>query len=699
MANVIDLFTRKIKDLLVGSDLGANPHVFKDVKIPVGNLPSNYRDIEALTLEQISELALGMNPNSGNYSEEPPIVYENLVERFPADCWTVDGVRSMSFCVVGEKDDGFDVYWTSRRKNDFAAVIWFSEDLNMHPYLSYETKPDYRNCTLSFSIDLDGQVPSISDEELGLVMTVITINSYGQQVPYYLRLANFADPATLTDTHADVTIDWNTARSGFYATDNFPKTNIQRIFIGCLTNGFDIDSTQPLPKEETASMKITNMRCTGTESKFIRRTMAVPQHTIGMCTSYDDSYNVNPYRIIKNCFMLGYRGHINHYCGMSHYYNQKWSESQLRFVVTKVEDRPEYSLINKETTLWHKYMAKACKKMYMLPIFSVSYEMFSEAAELTWTQRDWNNKYGRTGYEPPSYLLSPCVPEAMNWLQQVFIEFAAISVSEGLVPHLQVGEPWWWINSDGKPCIYDYPTRVKFNNETGLFAPEIPNRMDTHLLELSPYKEYAAFLRKELGNSVVAVRTAVKQVYPEALVTTLFFLPSILDEETSGIASTINYPVEQYKYPNLDFIQTETYDWLIIGKFNKALRGFTSAIDELGYPPDLVHYLLGFVPDDFLGKLIIPNYDLKKDGVKVWQAIMGNAYLGKEYNVAKQYIWAYNQVMRDGLVIQPELFLRKFWILNSLYLSQVREGEVLGTPIDNLPWNPVRPPQPETPNV
>lgn len=697
MANVIELFARKIKDLLVGSDLGANPHLFKDVKIPVGNLPKNYQNLEALTLEQISELTLGMNPNGGNYQEIPPDVFENQVTRFPADCWTVDGNRSMSFCIIGESEDGFEVHWTSRRKNDFAAAIWFSEDQNMHPYLSYETLKDYSNCTLSFSIDLTGAVPAIDDEQLGLVMTVITVNSFGQEVPYYLRLANFADTNTLTATHADISIEWNEARSGFYADTNFPKSNIKRIFIGCLTNGFDGDSSDPLASPESAVMIVSNMTCTGIANTFARRSMAVPQHTIGMCTSYDDSYNVNPYRIIKNCYMLGYRGQVNHYCGMSHYYDQKWDESQLRFVVTKVEDKPTYNLINKESTLWHQYMAKACKKMYMLPIFSVSYEMFSEAAELDWTQRQWDDDYGRTGYEPPSYLLSPCNADAMNWLQQVFVEFAAIAAGEGLQPHLQVGEPWWWINSNGKPCIYDYPTRVKFNNETGLFAPEIPNRMDMELVTQSPYKEYVEFLRKELGESVLAVRTAVQQEYPEALVTTLFFLPSILDEETSGIASIINYPVDQYKYPNLDFIQTETYDWLVVGDFNKALRGFTSALDELGYPPDKVHYLLGFVPDDFLGKLINPDYDLKTDGVKVWQSIIGNAYLGKEYNVAKQYIWAYNQVMRDGLVLSPELFLRKFWILNSLYLSQVREGEKLGTPIDNMPWNPVRPPNPENP--
>ncbi len=331
----------------------------------------------------------------------------------------------------------------------------------------------------------------------------------------------------------------------------------------------------------------------------------------------------------------------------------------------------------------------------MKMIFSISYEIYSEAAELSWTQRDWDNNYAYTGYEPPSYLLSPCIPEAMNWLQQVFIEFAGILNNEGHTPYMQVGEPWWWINPNDKPCIYDYPTKVEFNNETGLYAPEIADRMSD--VSGATEQEYLLFLQEELGNSVRRIRAVVRDYYPKAQVSTLFFLPSILGEG-SGIASIMNYPIEHYRYPNLDFIQTETYDWLIVGEFNKALRGFTSAIDELGYPADLVHYLAGFVPDNFLGKLVNPEYDLINDGPKVWQAIMGSAYLGKEYNVAKQYIWAYNQIMRDGLVVLPEDTLKRFWLADKAYMSQTRQSEITGTPIPGLPVNPTRPPKPETPN-
>ena len=723
MVDISNIPIRNIQDLTPVGELPATLSAFKDTKIPVGNLPSIVSG-EALTIEQLKNIILNLedsaDPNqviqilskiknvedklaeiTAFILQELPNnsfeVFNKTVQRFSADCWTIDGPRSMSFCIVGEKPDGFETYFTSRRKDDFSAAIFFSEDKGMHPYLQYETKKDYRNCVLKFTIDTEGQVPSILDERLGLVMTVVVNDSSPTgQTPYYLRLANLANPATLTARHAEVTIDWNRVAAGFDQTIPFAKNNIDRIFIGCLTNGFVAGDSTPLATPEQGAIKVSKIACTGSNSTYVRKALAIPQHTLGMCTGYDDSYNVNPLRLIKNCYDLGYRGFINHYCGMSHYYDQRWNAAQQRFVVTKqrATDGVSYKLLNREAAIWHQYFARAAHRYYMRMIFSISYEIFSEAAELTWTQRDWNDNYGYTGYEPPSYLLSPCIPEAMKWLQDVFIEFAQILNNEGHVPHMQVGEPWWWINADGKPCIYDYPTRMKFNAETGLYAPLIANRMSD--ISGTTEQAYVKFLRKELGNSVLAVRTAVRQVYPKAQVSTLFFLPSILGE-TSGIASTINYPVEQYRYPNLDFIQTETYDWLVVGEFDKALRGFTSAIDELGYPPHLVHYLAGFTPDNFLGKLINPSYSLETDGPKVWQAIIGNAYLGKEYNVAKQYIWAYNQVVRDGLVVLPQDFLKKFWLKDRVYMSQVEEGDVVGTPLQNLPFNPIRPPKPEVP--
>ncbi|MCS3526754.1 non-contractile tail sheath protein, partial [Acinetobacter johnsonii] len=91
-------------------------------------------------IKEIEKIKGEVSSLSTFVKQELPInvfdVDEQLIPRFSADCWTIDGPRSMSFCLVGEAEDAFDVYFTSRRQNDFAAAIFFSEDQAMHPYLA-----------------------------------------------------------------------------------------------------------------------------------------------------------------------------------------------------------------------------------------------------------------------------------------------------------------------------------------------------------------------------------------------------------------------------------------------------------------------------------------------------------------------------------------------------------------------------------
>ena len=46
----------------------------------------------------------------------------------------------------------------------------------------------------------------------------------------------------------------------------------------------------------------------------------VPEHGLRIATGYDDLYNLPPERVVLAIERLGYRGVINHYIGMSHYF-------------------------------------------------------------------------------------------------------------------------------------------------------------------------------------------------------------------------------------------------------------------------------------------------------------------------------------------------------------------------------------------
>jgi hypothetical protein len=46
----------------------------------------------------------------------------------------------------------------------------------------------------------------------------------------------------------------------------------------------------------------------------------VPEHRLRIATGYDDLYHLTPERVLRQIGWLGYRGPINHYVGMSHYF-------------------------------------------------------------------------------------------------------------------------------------------------------------------------------------------------------------------------------------------------------------------------------------------------------------------------------------------------------------------------------------------
>ncbi|KQM92751.1 hypothetical protein ASE77_08640 [Sphingomonas sp. Leaf226] len=41
------------------------------------------------------------------------------------------------------------------------------------------------------------------------------------------------------------------------------------------------------------------------------------------------------------------------------------------------------------------------------------------------------------------------------YLQAVARAFVGLAVAAGLPAQFQVGEPWWWVMPDGRPCLYD----------------------------------------------------------------------------------------------------------------------------------------------------------------------------------------------------------------------------------------------------
>lgn len=575
---------------------------------------------------------------------------------FDAMLWTINGPRASDFSLV-TANNTMSINFTSYHENTLVGIIWQSRDLYSHAALKYNDYFDYSGIVLTLAISVSATMPIFSDATKELTLTV----EYNNGTIFYVPLSAYCDnPTGRTGTFV---LPFDALGDGF---GNFlDPSDISTMFIGLVAESYVLATEEVLlAAPEDCSLTIGIVSVTAPK-QFTASFMNIAEHQYGIATSYDDIYNLSPERIVKDLYAVGYRGRVNHYCGMSKYPYKTISALGLRM------NEALNQKVNPATKEWHSSFCYWLKKYNQDVIFSVSFEMFSVYANPDYAQRDSNGVLGTTGYEPPSYLISPCIQDGMNYLSAVFVEFADILAAEGLPVIIQVGEPWWWWQgATRKPCVYDYPTKVKFNAETGLFAPDF-DTIDSALTG-TPYDEFKTFLQKELGESVLFLANAVKTKYPGALATALFFLPSILTEN-AGIMQMINYPKAQYSYPNLDFFMTEAYDWLIAGEVQKTAGSVTIPNLDLGYPLDKIEYLCGFVPDDTLAAAFGWTILDVKYKYELWARLGGGLRVAKELGVGRQYVWASPQAMRDGVILEEVTLDTKYSksTFTAMYLESV----------------------------
>lgn len=387
--------------------------------------------------------------------------------------------------------------------------------------------------------------------------------------------------------------------------------------------------------------------------------------------------HLNPQRLVNNMVALGYQGLVNHYCGMSHYPEMTWKSDINKWQIPDTLVTGE-AVVNPCARKWHEKYAQALHNANMQPIFGVSFEMYSLAANEFWAQRDWNSNLGKTGYQPPSYFFSLSDQNALAYLHKVFIEFADTMVAGGCNVNMQIGEPWWWYNTDTNlPCVYDYPTKLAFNADTGLYAPDLGTIYEAMNKTGTPYDEFKTWLRNKLGQTCQNIRAAIKAKYANAQVCPLIFFPSIRSP-IQTLATYINYPSQHYSYPNFDYIMTEAYDWLLEAKLDLAHQAVSQIpTQDLGYPANKVAYLSGFVPDASIA--YIYGFDKNKPyRTPIWQRIFGDMKNNVSLGLMKQFIWAYPQVMFDSITIDTTQAPNGFFVENTLY-----------SPIsDNTPYPP-----------
>lgn len=531
-----------------------------------------------------------------------------FVKRFDARSWTVNFPRPMMASVVTTGSDSLRVDCVFYKADDLAGLIWESEDRFDHPLLAYETSRDFRACRLRFRWR-SGGIRTLEAVD-GPTLTIEGRDESGSERSWYVRLWNHAEGSP---DDALVEIDFAALAGGWAGEDPVWAGDVDRMFVSMVAPGYSHEDL-PLPAPAEGWAELSGIACEGSGSVLAAGDVLVPEHGLRIATGYDDLYHLTPERVLRNCLQLGYRGPINHYVGMSHYFRLEASGGGFHVSLAG-------GVLNAPCAAWHSdFAARAGALGYGL-IWSLSYELLDQHAWADWKQRAEDGSPALTGWSPPSTLLSPAHDGAMSYLRLAAQAFAGLALAAGLEVRFQVGEPWWWVMPDGRICLYD---------------PEAVDRLAP--VPIADVRGPLTFAQQAtldaagavLADSTAALMSAVRAVAPDAQTLLLAYLPTVLDGLNLRLA---NLP-HDWESPAFDVLQLEDYDWVTRGDRGATARGVAAAEARLGYPPERQHYFAGFVLDP-------------QDKAQ-WHAIAGAIEAARARGTAEVFVWALPQVLRDG---------------------------------------------------
>ncbi|HEX6374604.1 MAG TPA: DUF2460 domain-containing protein [Allosphingosinicella sp.] len=531
-----------------------------------------------------------------------------FVKRFDPRWWTVNFPRPMMAAVVTTAPDALRVDAVFYKADDLAGLIWEAEDRFDHPLLAYATDRDFRFCRLGFRWR-SGGIRAL-DAVNGPTLTIEGRDPAGVAHSWYVRLWNYADG---TPEDALVALDFAALAGGWAGEDPVWAGDIDRMFVSMVAPGYSGEDA-PLAAPAEGWAELSGIACDGAGSVLAVGDALVPEHRLRIATGYDDLYHLTPARLLRNCLQLGYRGPINHYVGMSHYFRLEASGGGYHVSLAG-------GVLNAPCAAWHRDFCERAGSLGFEPILSLSYELLDQHAWGDWKQRAEDGAPALTGWSPPSTLLSPAHDGAMSYLRLVAQAFAGIAAAAGLRVRFQIGEPWWWVMPDGRICLYDAAAVAQF-------APVSIADVRAPLSEAqqATLDEAGAVL----AQSTAALTAAVRSVAADAETLLLVYLPSVLASPDLRLA---NLPLD-WASPAFDRLQLEDYEWVTAGNAGATASGVGQATARLGYPLAEQHYFAGFVP--------APEDEAQ------WHRIAAAAAAARARGTGEVFVWALPQVLRDG---------------------------------------------------
>ena len=541
------------------------------------------------------------------------------IARFDPRFWTVNFPRPMMASVITTGAQSLRIDCEFLKQNDLAGLIWESEDTLDHPLLAYETRRDYAHCILRFHWRSHGLVAL--DQAHGPTLTIEGKDAAGNAQAWYVRLWNYAKGAP---DDADIVLPFSDLASGWALPGEAIHPHaIDRMFISLAPPGYAPGTDTLFEAPRTGWAELTNMICEGDRAMLAIGDVILPKHDERMATAYDDSFNQTPARLVRTVEQLGYRGRVVHYVGMSHYYRMRCDRMEVDYD----------GELCAPAEAWHGDYFRRLVEAGFAPIASLSYELLAQDCPNWWQQRAFDGRYARTGWDPPSALLSPANTSAMRFLQSIAGKFIALLEAAGGQALFQIGEPWWWIMPDTHaPCLYDAQAKIALSNATTIVS-DMRDTMDADQIGL--LDRAGEMLSQSTADLVQSAREAASG--PSEIML-LAFTPTVLDPSMPEL-HRLNLPTG-WRFPAFDRLQLEDYDWLTQGADGARRRGIAEASRKLAYPIHRQDYFSGFVlhPED--AQTFWPRIDRALDEAR-------------ERGIADRYVWALPQVCRDGYTRLP----------------------------------------------
>jgi uncharacterized protein (TIGR02217 family) len=552
-------------------------------------------------------------------SPDAPIV-STWVKRFDPLHWTLDfPLGTVASCVTASDGHGLSIEAEVLRKGDLVGLIFASEDQRGHPAHARETGRDYSHTKLSFRWQSTGAIPL--DQPNGPTLTIEGRDFTGNARSWFVRLWNYA---VGTPEDAVVSIDFDALDGGFGLpadADPVEPADVDRMFISIVPPDYVEGSQEIRAAPAAVTVTISDIACSGSGSVLSINDAVVPEHELRIATDYDDMYGLPPERVVDTAERLGFRGTINHYIGMSHYFGLAGSG---------LVD-PSRTM-NAAALAWHRDLARATAARGYRLIWSISYEILDQFCPDAWKQRAFDGSVGVTAWDPRSALVSPANTEAVAFLGSVAAELARISAEFGLEPQIQIGEPWWWVTQGGAICLYDDAAKAALGGSP-VEVSDVRGALDAEQLALL---DQAGDL---LAQSTAAISSAVRAAAADAKLLVLTYLPTVLDPAAPELKRA-NLPLGWAK-PAFYYLQLEDYEWVTTGRAGRRAQAYAEVEQRLGYGPADQHYISGFVAD--------PAQRAE------WRSVISAAEDAQARGVAETFLWALPQVVRDGLTLFGEL--------------------------------------------